>query len=799
MARFAGRRLGLFVACATVGVSAPHDVFAQPTASEEIVVTATRRESALQEVPIAVTPVTAALVRNSGIRDLHDLTNVAPSLQFNVSENETSATARIRGVGTQGSNPGLESAVGVFIDGVYRARNGVALTDLGEISQIEVLRGPQGTLFGRNTSAGLITVATAGPDLSEFGMAGEATVGAFNERRISAHVTGPIVRDQLGFRVFAAQESREGFNDLVDDFGGRNDVNDRDLWTVRAQVLWAPSREMDLRLIGDITERDETCCAGVFYDPQIVNETAGEGYASSSPAQAIAAIGGFGPGGIAALGPSGLGDRTAFADRATTQVLTDSGVSAELNWQTGAGLLTVISAYRDWDFVQGQDIDFTAADMLYRAPGDGGFGIQVFSQEARFTGRNGPLDWLIGAFYTNEQLTRRDTLRIGADYGEYFAALGTASGNAVIIGAAPVLGSTEGGGQRDRYRQTGESIAFFSHNILALNDRTDVTFGLRFTQEDKDFEGVRQTIGALPAPLSAFPWHNASLDGTRTQARNEEEWSGVAAVRHDFADAISGYLSYARGYKGGGFNLDREFDGDNAFGSETVDSWELGAKTAWANGDLILNGAVFSAQYQDFQLNRFTGVSFVVSSIPEVRSNGAELDLIWRAPWEGLSMQGGIAYADAQYGDAGPWAVSGLERLPNTSLTNSPLWTVANAITYEWPLFNDAITGLAYLDFRYMSDQNTGSDLHPSKEQPAYVIMNGRVGFRTADERYALEFWGRNLLDEDFAQIMYDPPLQFLRINNPNPALAPLVNVSGMRGAFLGDPRTYGITVRARY
>lgn len=154
---------------------------------EEIVVTATRRETALQDVPVAVTPVTAAQVQNSGIRDLQDLTSLAPALQFNVSENETSATARLRGIGTQGSNPGLKSAVGIFIDGVYRARNGVALTDLGEVQQIEVLRGPQGTLFGRNTSAGLISVVTAGPDLNETGMGGEVTVGDFNERRVAGY------------------------------------------------------------------------------------------------------------------------------------------------------------------------------------------------------------------------------------------------------------------------------------------------------------------------------------------------------------------------------------------------------------------------------------------------------------------------------------------------------------------------------------------------------------------------------------------------------------------------------------
>lgn len=798
MSRLRRNILGLFAASTSVALPAGH-AFAQ-TRSDEIVVTATRRESALQQVPIAVTPVTAELVRESGIRDIHDLANVAPSLQFNVSENETSATARIRGVGTQGSNPGLESAVGVFVDGVYRARNGVALTDLGEIGQIEVSRGPQGTLFGRNTSAGLITVATAGPDLDSFVVGGDATFGAFGEQRVSAYATGPLLRDQLGFRVFAASSQRDGLNDLIDPTGNVSDANDRNLTTLRGQILWAPTRDLDLRVIADFTERDETCCSGVFYDPAVVNGATGEGYVSSAPAQAIAAIGGFGPAGTAALGPSGFSDRTAFGNRAMDQQVTDSGISAEMNWQTGLGLLTLVSAYRDWEFEQGQDSDFTAADLLYRLPGDGGFAFQFFSQEARLTGRSGALDWLLGAYYINEQLDRNDTLRVGAQYGEYVAALGAASGNGLITAVAPLLTSTEGGGQRDRYRQNGDSFAVFTHNIWSLNDRTDLSFGARFTQENKDFRQTVQTINPInpltPVIGSIFPWHNPSLDGTSSQTRDEQEWSGTLAARHELSGNVATYLSFARGYKGGGFNLDRDFDGDNAFPAETVDAWELGFKTTWMDGNLLLNTAVFDEQFDQYQLNTFNGVSFFVASIPSVSSRGAEFDLIWRTPVEGLRMQGGLAYADTQYGDDAA-ATPALFRLPGAHLTNAPLWTVTNAISYEWPVFN-AMTGLAHLDFRYVSDQNTSSNLHPAKEQPGYLLLNGRFGLSSQDERYSIEFWGRNLLDEDYAQIMFDAPLQFITVQ-PDPNLPPLVSVSGLRGAFLGDPRTYGITLRAAY
>jgi iron complex outermembrane receptor protein len=240
----AGARTALTLALGVAGaITATAPAMAQEEGDEEIVVTATRRDQALQDVPVAVTPVTAEMIQNSGIRDVQDLTSVAPSLQFNVSESESSATARLRGVGTQGSNPGLESAVGIFVDGVYRARNGVALTDLGQVQQIEVLRGPQGTLFGRNTSAGLITITTESPDLNDFEVGGEATYGDFGETRVAADINIPLAEDVLGLRIFGAMAERDGFMDM--NIGGANPLlgatgnlsqhesNTRDMFTLR--------------------------------------------------------------------------------------------------------------------------------------------------------------------------------------------------------------------------------------------------------------------------------------------------------------------------------------------------------------------------------------------------------------------------------------------------------------------------------------------------------------------------------------------------------------------------------------
>lgn len=897
----AGARAALTLALGA-GALAATPAMAQEE-SDTIVVTATRRDQALQDVPIAVTPVTSEMIQNSGIRDVQDLTSVAPSLQFNVSESESSATARLRGVGTQGSNPGLESAVGIFVDGVYRARNGVALTDLGEVQQIEVLRGPQGTLFGRNTSAGLITITTVQPDLNDFAAGGEATYGDFGESRLSVDLNVPLSEDVLGLRIFAAMAERDGFMSMNN--GGANPLlassnlaqhesNTRDMYTLRGQLLAQLSPSVDARFIIDYSERDEFCCAAQVYNPVLLN---GNGVTILSALgvegtvipygagrqQLIANLGGYGPNvnalnPLGALGAGNIDDRNGFANRDYAQSIEDYGGSAEFNWEMNSGTtLTSITAYRNWTQNGRSDSDYSQADLLY-VPGGGGTEFQTFTQEIRLAGEWGNLDWLVGAFYSDEQINRQFSFFTGSQYGDYFRLLDN-----VLVGGAqtPGIGNVPGAGvsgvvnnlydeidvflpagagtagYTDRYRQDGESIALFSHNIFSIGERTDLTVGVRFTHERKrlvaDFNTIfdgeamldvaisdaeadaGQAAGTLAAfsncntavnpsgALAGFatviavarsgycvPWLRDDLDAVGyNQERSEDEWSGLVALRHEFTDNISAYLSASRGYKGGGFNLDRNFATaftggapNTAFDAELVDAYELGIKTGWFNNALLLNLAVYQNQYENFQLNTFNGIQFVVTSVPEVEVTGAELDFIWRTPIDGLALQGGVAYNDAAYGpDCTPAATCGgwvtqnrnpitgeptLARLPNSQLTNSPEFTATSSFTYERPLFNGALNGLFYFDARYVDDQNTGSDLRPSKVQPSYTLFNGRIGISSADDGWSLELWGRNLTDEGYGQIMFDVPLQ-------------LGSAGPTQGAFLGDPRTYGITLRVRH
>ena len=229
---------------------------------EEIVVTAQKREQSLQDVPIVVTTVSGKLLQDAGVKDIRELTVLTPGLTVTSTSNESVVTARVRGVGTVGDNPGLESSVGVVIDGVYRPRNGVSFGDLGEVSRIEVLKGPQGTLFGKNTSAGVINIITAGPT-KDFQSEGEATFGNYDQWGVTGSVSGPI-SDKVSARLFAGSRQRDGYQKIIVGPGPRTKTrdNDQNFYTVRGQVEVEATDDVTLRFIGDYTKRDENCCVG---------------------------------------------------------------------------------------------------------------------------------------------------------------------------------------------------------------------------------------------------------------------------------------------------------------------------------------------------------------------------------------------------------------------------------------------------------------------------------------------------------------------------------------------------------
>ncbi|WP_140984812.1 TonB-dependent receptor [Asticcacaulis tiandongensis] len=840
-------------------------VYAQDETDEvtTITVTAQKREQSLQDVPIVVTTLPAKLLQDAGVRDIKDMQVLTPGLTVTSTQNESLTTARIRGVGTVGDNPGMESSVGVVIDGVYRPRNGVGFGDLGELSRIEVLKGPQGTLFGKNTSAGVINIISKEPDFF-FGAEAEATVGNYDARGFSAAITGPLVEDQVAARLYIAKRERGGFYDVNTGIGPRTVTEDatQNFGTIRGQLLFTPSERTKIRVIGDYSRRSEYCCATVQTRTgptgAIINMlTGGQGIAATADPEA----------------------RVAYSNRDTAQRITDGGVTVEVNQELnafGGSTLTSVTGIRSWKNVNGQDIDYTGADILYRNDnGDFSAKFDTFSQELRLAGGNDRLNWLVGAFYSDEDLTRNDSYVYGSQYETYLSLvlsanmLGQANATPTFIsaltGRAP--GTSYVGGQQalDRYKQNSESLALFTNNSYKFTDRFEVTMGLRYTQETKKMSAyynntdggigcgsalaVYQQAGALYAQnngdaaaaigAGANPyWIGAIAASTPTNNRaatlagnlctfwanpaftnrslaekvTEKEWSGTLKGSYRFSDNFMAYASYARGYKGGGYNLDRATTGLTPeaslyFGPETVDSYELGVKSNFYNNRLILNVSVFDQTYHDFQLNTFLGTAFVVESIPELTSQGIDADIYWNTPIRGLSLQGGLSYAKTEFGDFGPGDLSNPARFPQLSLlpgaqmSFAPEWSGSLAATWTGRV-TENLRGLANISAKYSDSYNTGSDLIPFKMQDGYTLVNARFGIGAPDQRWMLELWAQNLTDEAYKQVVINAPMQgsgFQPTVQPDGTYYNATLDSNTYDAFMGQPRTYGLTLRVKY
>ena len=878
----------------------------------DIIVTATRRNEALSDVPLAVSAVTAETLENTGATDIRALNQVSPSLLVTSTSSEAGAgTARIRGIGTVGDNPGLESSVATFIDGVYRSRSGVALTELGAIDRIEVLRGPQGTLFGRNASAGLIHVITARPRFEQQGSA-ELTYGNYDFLRGEVSLTGPLSQG-IAYRLDGVYVKRDGF--LTDVISGR-DINDRDRFLIRGQLLFEPTDALNIRLIGDYAKRDEECCGASYLPAQTVTRDAG-GNLVFSPSTVLALERSLG----AVINDDTFDRETSISPgRSFRSDVEDYGLSAEVNYEFGGGIeLTSISAYRSNEFIRGQDADFNNLDIFYRDDdGSGSTRFKTFTQELRLQGEafDGRLDWLVGAYYADEKLTLRDNIAFGADADRFGAALIRASSPAlaafpgfnllnafaggfvqnqlvtnpafagvpaaarpIVVNAiaSQVVNTPLNAVTRDRFNQKSRNYAFFTHNIIDITDRLSLTLGARYTNERKtlsaDLESTSQCgnfqanivrlralaasaaanpggngglnpaiaglatalagqvltpIGALPCAINSI---NGSFDGGR---KTEDEITGTAVISFKPVDQLLTYLSYSRGYKAGGFNLDRAgltFGAVNLndlrFEPEIVDAYEFGAK--YNGRGIDVNLAIFQQDFNDFQLNTFNGINFVVENIsscsedlngadtnavtenplvacggsrkPGVRSRGVEVEAFLR-PLPDVSAALGFTYVDSKYrrnlvGAAGNALIPALFQLPGSRLSNSSEYAITGSAGWTPALGGSGLRGLVYADFRYQSELNTGSDLDEEKFQDDVVVVNARVGVRGPENRWGVELWAQNLFDEEYKQIAFDAPLQ------GSGTVAATRNFgtpsTQLFGAFLAEPRTYGVTVRTRF
>jgi outer membrane receptor protein involved in Fe transport len=798
----------------------------------------------------------------------------------------------------------------VFIDGVYRSRSGIGLNELGEIDRVEVQRGPQGTLGGRNSSAGLISIYSKKPSFT-FGGSGELTYGNYDFMRAAGSVTGPI-SEQLAFRVDGVYVKRNGF--YRDDQNG-HDVNNRDRYFLRGQLLFEPTDALSVRLIADYTSRKEECCAATYVD-RTVNQFIGDlntpstvGVASTATSNNIINV-------LRDLGQplaafnQGYGRNISVSpDRVFSGETKDYGFSGQIDYDFGGATFTSITAYRQYRSGQASDTDYGEVDILYRAPSDEAYRqFHTFTQELRLQGEafGGKLDWLVGGFFANEKLTVRDNLRFGNQYGRFatcriisgggLAGLySPASPSCVVpgVGAATIGGAAglsgpdvlaaftrldtlnDLGTTNDRYFQNGTNFAAFTHNIVHITDTLDLTLGLRFTSDKKKFDATfgndnsactavqglvlddlvnplttataRALAGSLIG-LSCQGNSTAELNGVSiNDKRSEDEFTGTAILSWKPVDDLLVYGSFARGYKAGGFNLDRSalkspilpFGGQAGtqalvrnlqFDPELVDSYELGAK--FSNGPFGLSVSAFRSDFSSFQLNTFNGTVFLVQNVNGcdnlvggssadtdlsnttgscaagditygVRTQGLELEASL-VPARNFRVAAGLTYAKTTYRDDLIGTKNGapldpaLRKLPGDNLSNAPELVATSSVTWTPDIGSNGMSGLVYIDGRMTSDYNTGSDLFPQKEQDGFAVFNARIGLRGPDEAWGIELWGQNIFNQDYAQVAFNAPFQ------GGQSSAPFVDPRYPGGRqifahFLAEPRTYGITLRGKF
>ena len=816
---------------------------------DTVVVTAQKRKENLQDVPIVVTVVNKQLLQDSGVRDIKDLSKLTPGLTVTSTASEAITTARIRGVGTVGDNPGLEPSVGVVIDGVYRPRNGVGFGDLGDVDQIEVLKGPQGTLFGKSTSAGVISIATSEPSF-KFGSSAEFTASNYNGYGGSAEVTGPLPifgGDKVAASLYFADRQRDGFYTVDTGQGPRSQTTDQnqDFYTIRGQLLFKPDSNLTARLIADYTHRDERCCVAV----QKANAEPLDGKPGGLTAQnLVAGLGGAGGGEAVDANPY---ERLAYANQPDAQDIVDEGISLQVDYRLPSlnASLTSITAFRNWKLYGGNDLDFSNADILQSPEGDANSTqFQDFSQEIRFAGTYGKLDYLVGGFYANEYLRDNFELLFGNQFNTYIDELFSTIGLGVPIPGFQKLlfgagdpGQPGGTGGVDSYRQRDDDYAIFTNETFHFTPKFDINVGLRYTIDNKVLNSENQNIGTGAGCAAAdaggaaeilgqaglntlcLPFESPAFNNfPNHQSESTSNTSGTVKAAYRFSPEILTYASYAKGFKAGGFNLDRTgcpnelpvtqggpcpvnangtitaitADKNTFFKPEYSDSAEIGVKNTLFDRKLLLNATLFYEKFSNFQYNTFTGLVFVVDSLPYVYSKGLDADFVYR-PLRDLNFQGGITVADTRFShsdgglvngvDTGVLAQSGFLNNSGSRLPFAPLYSASIAATYTYRLPSDYMLRFN-AGAKFNSQYNTGSDEDPRKLQPAYTITDGRIVFGPQNGQWDIEMWADNLFDTHYEQVAFDAGFQ----NAPT-------NATGLINAFLGAPRTFGGTIRAKF
>ena len=777
----------LLCGVATAALSAETPPSAKPSASdpsasaavnvEAVMVTARRREESAQIVPIALQVATGAKLANTGVNSIVQLTQLVPTLQV-LSPNPRNTALTIRGLGASYglANDGLEQGVGVYVDQVYNSRPAVATGDFIDIQQVEVLRGPQGTLFGKNTTAGALNITTL--DASHtYEAAVEGTYGSDNFRQAKAAVSGPLADTGVDARLSFVGTWRDGniFNPVQN-----LHQNAIDSQTVRGQLLFRPTDRLKIRLSADYTGQHAECCTQLYVTVGATLKPLAQQYA------ALAAGKNYRP---ASTNPY---DRLADVNSPIQADQWLCGLSAIVDYDLGFATLTSVSAHREWDWEPRNDRDYTALDVTRQSANPSHQ--KQDSQEFRLASNGShAVDWTAGLYYFWQNVTTHGVTEYGADAAYWL--LPTTNSPAALLDGYKVFNNSS---------IDTTSYAAFGQLTWNATERLRITPGLRYTDEKKDGSYAQTTVGGSSTTDTTLV--NRRLSIARPQAfaatTHDGSWSGQLAVAYDLTDDQHVYGTYSRGFKSGGINMTAlPLTSANTpslaaaiIRPERVATYEVGLKSQFFEHLLTANIAAFATDVSDFQANVVDSgpgaLRGYLANVKKVRIKGAEFDASTRSI-SGFTGYGNLAWTDAKYEDFqnGPCPLERIGAstsacdLSGKALPGVSRWAASAGVEYRRPANLGRWSGEAYagVDASYRSAYfaDTADSIYTRIQ--AYSIVNLRGGFKSASGWEAFAFL-KNALDEKYIQN--------------------LTVVSGNSGLVVGTPgdgRTLGFTVRARY
>ena len=754
---------------------------------EEIVVTSTKRETTLQDIPVAVSVTSAEEIKKAQIIELKDLQSVVPSLKINTLQSSANTNFIIRGFGNGANNPGIEPSVGVFIDGVYRSRSAASITDLPNLERVEVLRGPQSTLFGKNASAGVISVVTAKPT-GEFGGNVSATVGNFDEFILKGQIGGSI-SETVAFDIAGSTNTRDGyFENLVTG----NTLNDKDRQAFRGQLLWDFDDATEVRVIADFDQFDERCCGvnNLFVSPteQVTNALTGAQLIPNDP---------FALEGFTNIDP-------------TTEV-ENAGLSLHFDRDFSNFTFSSISSFRTVESDVLVDVDFTSAD---NATNSLDTEIDTLTQEYRLTSNtDGPFQWMVGGYYFDESIEHNESFDFGNDFRTLIDAVAAGLGQPGALSAIEGVfglpqGSiySEGDGLSQVNELDNEAISVFGQIDYQLTNELALTLGLNYTRDEKEVSIIQtqgSALGGLPLgllgiapdnPLILFPAFQELPNAIEDNETVDEELTYTFRLAYDINDAVNIYGGVSTGFNASSWELGvfstptaedvaalqaagiavPNLEAGSRFASpEEATVFELGLKAKFNRG--AFNITVFDQEIENFQSNIFIGSGFLLANAEEQSVTGVEFDITYY-PIDNLQLNLSASLLDPEFdsftngpGIGGPADLSGTDPggIHGTSLSLGA--------TYNFNVGNSD----AYIrgDFQYEDDIPTNSNVPADISREEFTLLNLSAGFTTASG-FGAAIWGRNVTDDESTTTGF-----------PTPA-----GTGGFFG-YRNQPRTYGITL----